>query len=140
MPGSWVDRVRKEMIHMLGSFDRDNPERWCELARGWVPQLERARAAKTAPKRPNRRPEEIIQNDERALHAIIQFHPAKSNIEIGNHLGCDGGRVSECMRAAHADGRASFADGLKHLSEVLRPALERGDKLPYLRWQRAKKT
>jgi hypothetical protein len=133
-----VERVREEMLRMALGVHRD------QLADRYVaefyPRLKRARAAKVAPRRPQRRPREVIQQDERALDAIIKFAPAKSNVEIGNHLGCDGGRVSECMRAALADGRTAFAEGLKHLREVVRPAYERGDKLPYLRWQKAKKT
>jgi hypothetical protein len=136
-----VERVREEMRRMALGARRENWELWVHRTlTDWVPRLKRAAAAKTAPKRPRRLPREIMQHDERALEAIIKYSPSKSNVEIGNYLGCDGGRVSECMRAARADGRASFAEGLKHLQGVVRPAFDRGDRLPYVHWQQAKKT
>jgi hypothetical protein len=133
-----VARVREEMRHMLGSFDRFNAERWCEAAAGWVPRLDRDKAAKRAPKRARRLPREIMQDDERALEAVIQFYPAKTNVEIGNHIGIDPGRVSEAMRAARAHG--GFAQGLAHLRDVVRPAFESGREGHYFRWQAEKKT
>jgi hypothetical protein len=137
--GSQVDRVREEIRRMEQGFYRNDAEKWCERARDWVPRLMRASAAKRAPKRDDREPIEILLHDERILRAVLLYHPAKSNVEIGNHVGCDGGRVSECMRAARAAGR-TFEDGLAYLIETVRPCVLKGDRGPYRLWQRAKKT
>jgi hypothetical protein len=133
-----VARVREEMRHMLGSFDRHNAERWCERATDWIPRLDRDKAAKRAPKRKKRKPTEIMGDDERALEAVLRFRPAKTNVEIGNHIGIDPGRVSEAMRAARAHG--GFTAGLAHLREIVRPRFEGRVREPYRRWQKAKKT
>lgn len=119
----------------LGAHRDQLPDRYIAE---FYPRLKRATAAKRAPKRPKRTPREVMQMDMRVLDAVLLYSPAKSNVEIGNHLGCDGGRVSECMRAANAHG--GFAAGLKHLQLVVRPAYEGGDRLPYRAWQKAKKT
>lgn len=124
---------------MLGSFDRLNGELWCERATEWVPRLEREKAAKRAPKRRRRKPDEIMRDDERVLEAVIRFYPAKTNVEIGNHIGIDPGRVSETMRAARK-AAGGFVQGLAHLRNVVRPAFERGHKAHYRAWQRFKPT
>jgi hypothetical protein len=131
-----VERVREEMKRMALGAHRDQlADRYLSE---FYPRLKRATAAKVAPKRPARSPREVMQTDERTLITLMKFHPDKSNVEIGNQLGIDGGRVSECMRAAITYG--GFPDGLVHLREVVRAAYERGDEEPYRRWQRAKKT
>lgn len=131
-----IVRLREEMRRMALGVHRDTmADRFLSE---FYPRMKRATAAKRAPKRPHRTPREVMQTDERTLQTLMKFHPDKSNVEIGNQLGIDGGRVSECMRAAIAYG--GFPDGLAHLQMVVREAYERGDPLPYRRWQRAKKT
>ena len=134
-----VERVREEMRKMALGVNADNAALWVDrVLNDWVPRLKRERAAKTSPKRPARSPREMMQHDERALMALMRSSPAKSNVEIGNSLGSDGGRISECMKVAQAHG--GFEQRLKHLREVVIPAYVAGNTHPYDKWQRAKKT
>jgi hypothetical protein len=130
-----VERVREEMYRMAMGVHRDQlADRY--LAE-FYPRLKRAKPAKKAPKRPDRDPREIIQDDERILRELRLFNPPKSNVAIGNHVGVDGGRVSEVLKAT---GARSYTEVLRYLNDVVRPALERGDDGPYRAWAKAKKT
>jgi len=132
-----IVRLREEMLAMALGARRERMPDWF-IEQGYA-RMKRATAAKVAPKRVDRTPREIMQDDERMLEQILIFHPAKSNEEIAQHVGANGGRASEVMKAARDEGR-TMVQGLKFLIEVVRPAYERGDRRYYRAWQRAKRT
>ena len=131
-----IVRLREEMLRMALGARRHLMADWF-IEHGY-PRMKRATAAKVAPKRQDREPREIVRDDERILQELRLYNPPKSNVAIGNHLGFDGGRVSETMKAANADGR-SITEVLARLNDI-RAALDRGDTLPFKRWQRTKRT